>query len=67
MIWEGIIAYGKIKSVKTCQFVGKMPFVVSEYVKQFDKMWCPHFILYSTDDRMIRWSYQIFGIIKFKG
>jgi hypothetical protein len=44
-----------------------MPFVVSEYVKQFDKMWCPHFILYSTDDRMIRWSYQIFGIIKFKG
>jgi hypothetical protein len=26
MIWEGIIAYGKTKWVKTCQFVEKMPF-----------------------------------------
>jgi hypothetical protein len=25
MIWEGIIVYGKIKWVKTCQFVEKMP------------------------------------------
>jgi hypothetical protein len=26
MIWEGTIVYGKIKWVKTCQFVEKMPF-----------------------------------------
>lgn len=56
LIWEGIVAYGKLDKEKIL-LVTKMLTTKKAYMENFDRKWCSHFILCAKDNHNIRWNY----------